>query len=56
MSPRDQRYHGDERSSIARRFSESTDSRIHGLIHRIEAFAQVSRVGFVLVVQQLSFT
>ncbi|KER20997.1 hypothetical protein T265_10575 [Opisthorchis viverrini] len=24
-------------------------SRIHGLIHRIEAFAQVSRVGFVLV-------
>ncbi|KAG5451673.1 hypothetical protein CSKR_109156 [Clonorchis sinensis] len=30
-----------------------TDSRIHGLIHRSEAFAQVSRVGFVLVVQQL---
>ncbi|GAA54531.1 hypothetical protein CLF_103564 [Clonorchis sinensis] len=39
-------------------FSQTADllptnwlSRIHGLIHRSEAFAQVSRVGFVLVVQ-----
>ncbi|KER27530.1 hypothetical protein T265_05421 [Opisthorchis viverrini] len=31
-------------------------SGIHGLIHRIEAFAQVSRVGFLLVVQRLLFT
>ncbi|GAA55920.1 histone H2A [Clonorchis sinensis] len=35
---------------------QRTDSRIHGLVHRSEASAQVSRVGCVLVVQQLSFT
>ncbi|KAG5454250.1 hypothetical protein CSKR_113705 [Clonorchis sinensis] len=41
------------------RFSRThgfTDSRIHGLIHRIKAFSQVSQVGFVLVVQRLSLT
>ncbi|GAA54355.1 hypothetical protein CLF_102496 [Clonorchis sinensis] len=34
----------------------SAISRNHGLIHRIQAFAQDSRVGFVFVVQRLQFT
>ncbi|KER20777.1 hypothetical protein T265_10748 [Opisthorchis viverrini] len=38
-----------KKESASLRPSRSLGSRIHGLIHRIEAFAQVSRVGFVLV-------
>ncbi|KAG5449184.1 hypothetical protein CSKR_104713 [Clonorchis sinensis] len=36
--------------------NELTESGIHGSIHRFEAFVQESSVGFVLVVQRLSFT
>ncbi|GAA55138.1 hypothetical protein CLF_106992, partial [Clonorchis sinensis] len=50
------RYGAVQKPKISTAISRPLDSRIHGLMHRSEAFAQVSRVGFVLVVQQLSFT